>query len=180
MIADGGVVIDAGRGCRVEVRESFILSSTVARGDRVPWRDRLLALLLWLPGCMLALGRPMGAERVATTPRGRLALRERLTGPLLARRAAWLSPVIRGRLRLIGPLPREEAACATLPVDSANLLRSVHPGVFSVADLHGCHCTGDEEETMHALYAATHPGSAGEVLRALPRLLFANPRPPAG
>jgi carbonic anhydrase/acetyltransferase-like protein (isoleucine patch superfamily) len=175
MVADGGIVIDTRRGCRVEIAESFILSATIHRGDRVPWRDRLLALLLWLPAQLLAVGRPIGADRIATTPRGKLALRERLTGPLLARRAGWISSVVQGRLRLVGPLPRSSDACAGLPVDAANLLRSVHPGVFSVADMHGCHVPGSEEEAVHALYAAAQPRSAGEVLRALPRLMFTRP-----
>lgn len=175
MIADGGAVIDAKRGCRVEIAESFILSPTWSRGDRVPWRDRLLAALLWLPAQLLAIGRPMGADRVASTPRGRLVLRERLTGPLLARRAAWFAPVVSGRLRLVGPLPRGDEACARLPIDAANLLRAIHPGVFSVSDVHGCHQAGDEEETMHALYAAAQPQSVREVFRVLPRLLFTWP-----
>jgi len=175
MIVDGGVVIDSKRGCRVEIAESFILSATMHRGDRVPWRDRLLALLLWLPARMLAFGRPVGADCLATTPCGKLLLRQRMTGPLLARRAGWFGSVVRGQLRLVGPLPRDEAACARLPSDAANLLRSIHPGVFSVADVHGCHAAGGDEETMHALYAAAQPQSAGEVLRAMPRLLFTKP-----
>ncbi|BET66148.1 hypothetical protein ASA1KI_10660 [Opitutales bacterium ASA1] len=175
MIADGSVVIDAQRGCRVEIAESFILSGTRYRGDSVPWSDRVLALLLWLPAQIAAFGRPVGIDFLATTPRGKVLLRQRATGPLLARRAAWIGAVVSGRLRLVGPLPRDEEACARLPIDAANLLRSVHPGVFSVADLHGCHAVGGEEETVHALYSATQPGTSGEVFRAIPRLMFKQP-----
>jgi hypothetical protein len=175
MLADGGVLIDAKRGCRVEIAESFILASANRRGDRVPLRDRLLALTLWLPAQLLAFGRAHGESRTVTTPRGPIVLRERTSGPLLARRAAWLTSVIAGRLRLIGPLPRGEADCALLPADAANLLRSVHPGVFSVADMHGCHASGEGDEITHALFAAAQPESASVVLGALPRLLFTAP-----
>lgn len=175
MLADGGVLIDAKRGCRVEIAESFILASANGRGASVPWRERLLALLLWLPAQTLAFGRPLGPARTVSTPRGALVLRERSTGPLLARRASWLSGVIAGRLRLAGPLPRADADCAGLPADAANLLRSVSPGVFSIADVHGCHRSGEGDELVHALFAAAQPASAGVVLRALPRLLFTAP-----
>ncbi len=175
MVADGGLLVDAKRGCRVEIAESFILSGTSRREAAVPLSERALALLLWLPARVLALRRGGLVRRAPLTPLGAITLCEGLEGPLLARRAHWLGAVVAGRMRLIGPLPREAAAFEGLPTDAANLLRSVHPGVFSVADVHGCHVAGAGDEPTHALFSAAQPRSGGLVLRALPRLLFLVP-----
>ncbi|RME72498.1 MAG: hypothetical protein D6781_02145 [Verrucomicrobia bacterium] len=175
MIVDGNIVIHAERGCRVEIPDTFIVAPTAGRRRRVSWKERLLALALWGPGMLLALGRPEGPVRTVVTPRGHIDLRERLSGPLLARRASWLPHVIAGRLSLAGPLPRPESAFAVLPADAANLLRTIPPGVFSIADVHGCHCLEAEEESTHALFAAARPDSAAMVLKALPRLLWRVP-----
>lgn len=171
----GGSLFDADKGVRVEITDDFVAAAMDRAALAVPAGERLLAALLWLPAAVVALfcGRAESAE-VLLPGGGRLPLATRPRGPLLARRAAWLSAVVAGRMRLVGPLPRATLA-AQLPEETRGLLASTTPGVFALADMHGVHDSQDPEETAHALYQAAIPAADAEVRGALCGLLFKRP-----
>jgi len=174
VIADGGLVIDVKRGCRVEIGEAFIVSSLARREVKVPWVESLVAALLWPVAWTTSLISGANRERVrilAVSLAGHIELSEGRRGSLLARRAGWLALVVRRRMRLVGPLPRQESELAQLPPDVSSLLRSSPPGVFSLADLHGSHAAGQGDELVHALYQLSQPGATRLVWHALPRLV---------
>lgn len=79
-------------------------------------------------------------------------------GPLWLRRVPWLRHVAAGRLRWIGILPRGLNDLTQVPEEVAGGLRKAPPGVFSLADLHGCHEPDDPEEWIHAAFQASDAG----------------------
>jgi hypothetical protein len=178
-IADGGVLLDVKRGCRVEIGENFILSP-LADGRAGPGlAERGAALLLALFGSLLTLryGSAAPAEEFLTHRASAVAVATGLRGPLLVRRRHWLYRVAAGHWRLIGLLPRTAAQAAELAPDVRDALLRASTGVFSLADVHGCHRAGDGEEWIHALFQAVPAGagSAKIITRQLWQLAWTNP-----
>lgn len=178
-IADGGVLLDVKRGCRVEIGENFILSP-LADGRAGPGlAERAAALLLALFGSLLTLryGRATSAEEFLTHRASAVAVATGSRGPLLVRRRHWLYRVAAGHWRLIGLLPRTAAQAAGLAPDVRDALLRASTGVFSLADVHGCHRAGDGEEWIHALFQAVPAGagSAKIITRQLWQLAWTNP-----
>ena len=177
-IVDGGTVLDRATGTRVAITDKFIASTLGAGVEQVPWHERFLAAVLWLPAVLLALGAGPAVQESVRLPGGkRLELATRTRGTLLARRAGWLGAVIAGRLRLIGILPRD--AAPDLMPENRRLLEDALPGVFSLADVHGVHSTAESEEAIHAIYQVTMPESDAVVRRSLLRLCRTRPPEPA-
>jgi hypothetical protein len=96
---------------------------------------------------------------------------------LLIRRWPWLREVARGRFAWFGILPRSENQWAYLPSETADRLKATDPGLFSWADLQGCHEVESPEEWIHAAYQVLHnDGTAHRLLRRQCwRLAFRSP-----
>jgi hypothetical protein len=93
------------------------------------------------------------------------------------RRRHWLYRVAAGHWRIVGVLPRGDAAVADLAPDIRDALVRGPVGVFSLADLHGCHRPGEGDEWLHALFQ-TQPSGAGTsrlIWRHLWRLAWTSP-----
>lgn len=156
VVVDGGLLLDAKLGCRVPIEDSFILSDLNDRQQNTPILERLAALFLF------ALASPIAAfSRTEWSildahdgSGGALHLKTGQNGCILARRWHWLKEVFKGRMRLIGILPR--------PIEwhdkgnqELNLrLRESPPGFLSLADLHDCHDTINPNEWIHSSYQA--------------------------
>lgn len=87
-------------------------------------------------------------------------------GPLWRRRRPWLWHVVRGRMRLVGVLPRTRRHFEQLSPDWQEILRDAPCGVLAYSDLHGSHSPDDELEPVHAVYQAS---SADEQIRSTVR-----------
>ena len=168
-IVAGSTLLDWLTGTGLEIKDSFIATSLTPSRARVPWSERILAALLWLPAHALALGIDRDSPQTIRLPDGRrIALSTRSKGFLLGRRAEWLRHVIAGRLRLVGVLPR--ATPPDLPPECLRLLEGSTPGVFALSDLHGIHTANDAGEAVHALYQAADPSTHVLVRKNLFRL----------
>ena len=154
--ASGGTLLHFDRGCRVEIAERFILSPVAGDDRGASASQRLMAAALFLLLAPLAkLWCQSWEERVVPTPDGApIRLRTGTAGPLWVRRWPWLAEIARGNLRWVGILPRAEEAWGLMPAELAAPLRASEPGVFSLADVHGCHDPADPEEWIHAVYQA--------------------------
>lgn len=171
----GATLLDPARGARVDLTDDFIAAAMRRPAQRTPWSERLMAALLWLPAQFLSLFCGPATRAFIALPGGeRLALATAARGPLLARRAGWLGAVVRGRLRLIGILPRSHPPIG-VPEETRALLTHTVPGVFSLADLHSAHSTDEPDELAHALYQAALPASDREVRARLVHLCFTRP-----
>ena len=178
-IADGGVLLDVRRGCRIEIGEDFILSPLAEERTRPGLPERGMALLLALLGSLLAVrhGRATQREEFLTRRASAVSVATGTTGPLLVRRRHWLYRVAGGQWRLVGLLPRTEAAVASLAPDVRDALLRAPVGVFSLADLHGCHRAGEGEEWIHALFHAVPAGAGASriVWRKLGQIAWTTP-----
>jgi len=165
--AAGSVLLDLRRGCRVDIAEPFILGPVAALA-RPRFISRVLALLCWLLFCpFVRLFSRDGCEGRDIRCRGgeAIALCTGRTGPLWFRRVPWLRHIAAGRLCWIGILPRGINELAQVPEESARALQNAPAGLFSLADLHGCHDPADPEEWIHATYQASAAGAnAGSVV----------------
>lgn len=171
----GPTLLDPAKGARVDLTDDFIAAAMRRPALGVPFSERLLAVLLWFPAQLLRLFSGPTQKLPATLPGGaRVDLATGTRGPLLGRRARWLSAVISGRLRLVGILPRESPPTG-VPEETRSLLAHTLPGVFSLADLHGAHSTSEPDEFAHALYQAALPDSDREVRNALLKLCLTRP-----
>jgi hypothetical protein len=83
-----------------------------------------------------------------------IRLRTGLGGPLWVRRWPWLWQIALGNFSWIGILPRGGDDWKCVPDEVLHQIRSSHFGIFSLADLHGCHDPADPEEFIHAIYQA--------------------------
>jgi hypothetical protein len=91
-------------------------------------------------------------------------------GPLLLRRWPWLKQIALGNFCWFGILPRDNQEWAYLPPETAERLRSRPPGVFSWADLQGCHNASSPDEWLHAAYQGLQPDAT--VQQLLQRQVF--------
>lgn len=180
-VAQGGLLLNWKLGVAVNILDDFILADLGPSTLRPSFAERLLALLLWAPcvlaGALLNLGRGPARQTVAATPSGPLTLHTWPSGPLLLRRARWLGAVIRGRLRMVGILPRSADQWEALPPEMRSLLERSPAGLLSLSDLHGCHDPSGPDEWMHAAYQAGAPDGEGrrQALRAAVGIAFKTP-----
>ena len=154
--ADGGLLIDIKRGCRVNISDAFILSDLGSRIRNAPLIERLFAILLFtLAAPVVALSQIDWTTIEAHDGKGgTLALKTGNNGCLLTRRWHWLKEVFKGRMRLIGILPRPIEWRIKEDQELEQRLKEVSPGFLSLSDLHDCHSADDPNEWVHASYQA--------------------------
>jgi len=165
--AQGRVLIDIKRACRVEIPESFILGSRHLAENKPSFFARLSALVCWLTLAPLALLWPGQSweERTCLSGREAMPLFTGKKGPLLLRRWPWMKALMAGKLRWLGPLPRTTTQVEALPEDLAERIAEHLPGVFSWADSQGCHGPEHEDEWIHAAFQLLHDdGSVNRIL----------------
>ena len=154
-LAQGGILVDLHRGCRVDIRENFILGSVAHHRASTTPLEKATALALWIFLAPLAKFWP-GQKWESREVTGSSGLPVRLTtgsrGPLIVRRWPWLQGIISGEIRWFGILPRGESDWRHLPPETAERLKSSPPGLFSWADLQDCHETSAPDEWIHAAY----------------------------
>ena len=156
-IADGRLLVDFERGCKVRIEEPFILAPVIDLSPGPTVIERLAA------AAAFALLAPFARfwndgkwiERSIAGRGGKaIALRTGPKGPLWARRWPWFAQIAKGHLHWIGILPREDAEWQSMPLETAQRLRTASAGMFSLADRHGCHAPSEPEEWIHAAYQA--------------------------
>ncbi|MGE9293384.1 MAG: hypothetical protein ACQKBW_07210 [Puniceicoccales bacterium] len=162
-ILTGGIIINRNNRVRLDRLESFIAGSVDADQTKPPMAERLEAFGWWLRFRLKSMCAPrtQGALRLHTGQ----VIRGEAAAPLWLRRMPQLREVVRGRMRLYGPLPRTKAQLDRLDPQWQSILRDAPAGVFSYADCLGCHHPEDPEEGLHAVYQATHPEPTREQCR---------------
>ena len=157
--ADGGLLLDAKHGCRVPITDAFILSDIGKDLNTPDFLERVSAIFLFL-----LIAPIVGLSRIDWSrivvhdgAGGAIELKTGNKGPLITRRWHWLKEVIKGRMRLIGILPRSLDWSAEADEEVATRLKNTRPGVFSLSDLHDCHCCEESDEWIHASYQALGP-----------------------
>lgn len=154
---EGGLLMDAKHGCRVAITDSFILSDISEKLASPSILERLTALTLF---CIIspaaALSRIDWSELEAHDGRGgALKLKTGQNGRLIVRRWYWLKEVVKGRMRLVGILPRPiNWTSESADLDVTRRLAKTPPGVIALSDVHDCHCSQDPSEWIHASYQA--------------------------
>lgn len=171
-LADGSALVDWARGCRVDIRERFIMRPVIAGAPGPRLLQRGIAFLsYWLlaPYANLFNHRGWTSREVVTQSGAAIRLDTGVEGPLWARRWPWLRHIAAGHFSWIGILPRGEEDWKWVPDEVLHQIRSCHFGMFSLADLHGCHDPADPEESIHAIFQAlqTDTRSRKLVLRNL-------------
>jgi len=162
------VLLDFRRGCRVVIEEAFIMGPVAACSFGPGIFGRVLALCCYLvlaPFLRLCSEEGREVRRIRWHAGDLCDLTTGRRGPLWFRRAHWLRHIATGRLRWIGILPRGPEELAQVPEETARVLRKAPAGVFSLADVYGCHEPADPEEWIHAAYQASAAGkNAGSVV----------------
>lgn len=179
-LAENSVLVDFGRGCRVEIEENFILAPVADETLRPNLFDRSLALaafLLLMPLAKICTRNQWTRRSIRTRERQVMILRTGRQGPLWARRWPWLSQIARGQLHWTGILPRVEADWERMPPETARRLRSAPVGLFSLSDIHDAHDPSHPEEWIHAAAQAlgAQPRCRRAVLRNLWKIAWARP-----
>ncbi len=153
---DGGLLMDAKHGSRVNISDTFILSDISKRLHKTSLRERLFAMFLFaLVAPVIALSRMDWTTIEAHDGRGgAFALKTGVDGCLLTRRWHWLKEVVKGRMRLIGILPRPLEWSIEADHELEQRLTEAPPGFLSLSDLHDCHSPDDPNEWVHASYQA--------------------------
>jgi hypothetical protein len=158
-LADGSALVDWERAARVDIHEGFIMRPVVSRMRSPSVIERMMALLFyWLltPLAVLINRTGWSSRDLSGADSNPLRLRTGADGPLWVRRWPWLWEIARGKLRWIGILPRSEEDWNYFPKEVVHQMRTSRCGMFSLADLHGCHDPSDPEESIHAIYQALH------------------------
>lgn len=154
---EGGLLLDSKHGCRVPITDSFILSDISEKISSPSILERLIALFLF---CVVspaaALSRVDWSELEAHDGRGgALRLKTGNQGRLIVRRWHWLKEVVKGRMRLVGILPRPlDWTTEGADTDVTRRLAKTPPGVIALSDVHDCHTPLDPTEWIHASYQA--------------------------
>jgi hypothetical protein len=182
--AAGSVLLDFRRGCRAEIAEPFIMGPVIDRTLQPGVFSRALGLLCWLLfSPFVFLFSRSGHECRTIRGRGRemIALPTGRTGPLWFRRVPWLKHIAAGRLRWIGILPRGLDELAQVPHEVGRALQNAPVGMFSLADVHGCHEPDDPEEWIHAAFQASAAGgnASSVVLRNLWKIAWSQKTNPS-
>lgn len=155
--AEGGLLLDSRNGCRVPITDSFILSDISGRISSPSILERFVALALFCVVTPLAaLSRVDWSELEAHDGRGgALRLKTGNKGVLIVRRWHWLKEVVKGRMKLVGILPRPvDWTVETADLDVTRRLAKTPPGVIALSDVHECHSPLDPTEWIHASYQA--------------------------
>ena len=101
-LADGGALVDWARGCRVDIRERFIMRplSTRVRGPALPPARHGLPSAYWLLAPYAELFNRAGwtTREVVTQSGAGHPARTGMTGPFWVRRWPWLRQIARGPL----------------------------------------------------------------------------------
>lgn len=156
VIVDGGLLIDSKHGCRVVITDSFILSSMGKAIHKATLLERLFAVIVFtLLSPIVALKRIDWSTLQAHDGKGGfMTLKTGNKGCLLVRRFHWLKEVIKGRMKLVGILPRPENWENPDDKEIEQRLIETAPGFISLSDYHDCHDTNHPEEWIHASYQA--------------------------
>jgi hypothetical protein len=146
-----GVLFNLKHLARLDDLETHLISTLERAFPSIPLLDRIRALWLY---CRM--------RSVESSP-GEFTTFDGMTLPgnpadlSLRNRIAWLPLVWKGELPLYGVLPRTKEQLDLLDSDWKTVIRHTPPGVFSYADLHGCHSPSHEDEALHAVYQASLP-----------------------
>lgn len=154
---EGGLLLDSKHGCRVPITDSFILSDISERISSPSILERIVALgLFCIVSPFAALSRVDWSELEAHDGRGgALRLKTGNQGRLIVRRWHWLKEVVKGRMKLVGILPRPiDWTIETADDDVTRRLAKTPPGVIALSDVHECHSPLDPTEWIHASYQA--------------------------
>ncbi|MCH6255994.1 hypothetical protein MLD52_05505 [Puniceicoccaceae bacterium K14] len=169
VVVDGGLLIDSKHGCRVVVTDSFILSSIGKSLHKATILERLIAAFAYIvlfP--IVTLKRVDWSTLEAHDGKGGfMTLKTGNQGPLIIRRFHWLKAVMKGRMKLIGILPRPENWENPADKEIEQRLKETAPGLVSLSDCHDCHNTEDPEEWIHASYQAVAGGK--QVIKVIRR-----------
>lgn len=154
---EGGLLLDSKRGCRVSITDDFILSDIGKSIKGASFGERLLALFLFtILSPVAALSRVDWSELEVHDGRGgAMTLKTGESGWLILRRWHWLKEVVKGRMRLVGILPRPIGWDRAEDEETRRRLISIPPGVLALSDVHDCHDPRDPMEWIHASYQAT-------------------------
>ena len=152
-LLDGSVLLNLRHRARVPQLDPLMADRLRSGDDRPPWRERVLAAALYAAGAPSGWMDRSDHEVLESFDGLRLPTRQR--GTLWRRRHGWLREVVRGRMRLWGPLPRSRAQLEALDDDWRDALSQTKPGVFAYSDLHGSHEADTELEPIHAVFQAT-------------------------
>lgn len=165
-LLDGGVIYDRRNRVRLDRLEAHLTHNLEEEIRTKPTaRERLIAL-----GMMLKFGSRCSYEGTFETHNG-MVLRGRPDGDL-HQRLSWLPQVLRGKMRLMGVLPRTAQQLAEIDAEQRALIANAPVGVFSYADCQGCHQSSDFEEMLHAAYqAALPPGQLDPIIHTYLREL---------
>ena len=166
-LADGSALVDWARGCRVNIKESFIMRPVVIQAHGPRFLQRTAAFLSYFMLAPFArfFNHDGWTSREVITQTGEpVRIETGVAGPLWARRWPWLRQIARGRFSWIGILPRAEDDWKSVPDEVLHQIRACHYGMFSLADLHGCHDPADPEESIHAIYQALQTDSRSRKL----------------
>ena len=168
-VAQGGILVDVKRGCRVDIRESFIIAPVSTHRQSASILERLSALTMWIalaPMARLWPRQSWDRREICDSMGDLVTLETGRQGPLLIRRWPWLKQIAIGSFRWFGILPRQPEDWAHVPLETAERLKSSPVGVFSWADLHGCHDVSAPDEWIHAAYQALQKDdTARQILR---------------
>jgi hypothetical protein len=154
-IAQGGVLVDIQRACRVDIRENFIMAPVTAHRQTASISERIGAFLVWVflaPVAALWPGQKWKSTLTIDNKGEISTIRTGCAGPLVVRRWPWLKEIFLGNMRWFGILPRAESDWEHLPAETAERLKSSPRGFFSLADLYGCHDPASPDEWIHAAY----------------------------
>ena len=162
-VLHGGIILNRSNCVRLGRLESFIAGAVDEDPGKPPFRERLEALGWWLRFRLKGLCAPR-SQGLVTLHNG-LKVPAEAPVPLWYQRFPLLGEVIRGRMRLYGPLPRTAAQLESLDRQWQSILRDAPAGIISYADCMGCHHPDDPEEALHAVYQATHPDPTREHCR---------------
>lgn len=154
-IAQGGVLVNVRHACRVDIRENFIMVPVSIHRQTASLIDRAAALAAWMllaPVALLWPGQFWDPSEIVDHKGEGVRLQTGRRGPLLIRRWPWLKEIFGGNLRWFGILPRASSEWDHLPPETAERLKTSPTGIFSWADLHGCHDAAAPDEWIHAAY----------------------------
>ncbi len=172
-IAQGGIMVDIRRACRIDISENFILGTVARHRGRASTAGKIAAFGLWVlltPFAKLWPGQSWEQKDIINHLGLNVTLESGSRGPLLLRRWPWLRQIAFGNFCWFGILPRAGNDWDHLPPETAERLRSSPPGVFSWADLQGCHNPSSPDEWIHAAYQVLQPDATVKLL--LQRQMF--------